>query len=75
MTFNLPLKRISKAKYTRLKFDFEKLKDPNVLETLQAMIGGKFVPLTIMNNEDTNMDSVITLFNPAVTETGSEITG
>ena len=32
MTFHLRLKRISKPKHTRLKFDFEKLKDPNVLE-------------------------------------------
>ena len=75
MTFHIRLKRISKSKHTRLKFDIEKLKDPSVSETVQAVIGGKFAPLTIMNNEDTNMDSVITLFNPAVTETGSEITG
>ena len=34
----------------RLKFDIEKLKDPNVLEIFQAMIGGKFAPLTIMAN-------------------------
>ena len=40
-----PEKKISKPKHTRLKFDFEKLKDPNVLETFQAMIGGKFAPL------------------------------
>ena len=33
MTFYLLLKRISKPKHTRLKFDLEKLKDPNVLET------------------------------------------
>ena len=39
------------------------------------MIGGKFVPLTIMNNEDTDLDSVITAFNTAVTETASEILG
>ena len=51
MTFNLRLKRISKPKHTRLKFGLEKLKDPNVLETFQAMIGGKFTPLTIMDNE------------------------
>ena len=37
------------------------------------MIGGKFAPLTIMNNEDTDMDSVITTFSTAVTETASEI--
>ena len=39
------------------------------------MIGGTFSSLTIMNNEDTDMDSVITTFNTAVTETASEILG
>ena len=63
MTFHLCLKGISKPKHTRLKFDLEKLKDPNVLETFQAMIGGGVAPLTIMNNEDTDMDSMITTFN------------
>ena len=75
MTFYLRLKRISKPKHTRLKFDLEKLKDPNVLKTFQAMIGGKFEPLTIMNKEDTDMDSMITTFNTAVTETAGEILG
>ena len=75
MTFHLHLKRISKPKHTRLKFDLTKLKDPNVLETFQAMIGGKFAPLTVMSNEDTDIDSVITTFNTAVTETASEILG
>ena len=40
MTFHLRLKRISKPKHTRLKFDLEKLKDPNVLETFQAVTAG-----------------------------------
>ena len=75
MTFHLRWKRISKPKHPRFKFDLEKLKDPNVLETLQAMIGGKFAPLTIMSNEDTHIDSIITTFNTAVTETASEILG
>ena len=39
------------------------------------MIGGRFAPLTIMSNEDTDIDSVITTFNTAVTETASEILG
>ena len=39
------------------------------------MIGGKFAPLTIINNEDTDLDSVITTFNTTVTETASEILG
>ena len=39
------------------------------------MIGGKFPSLTIMSNEDTDIDSMITTFNTAVTETASEILG
>ena len=46
-----------------------------MLETFQAMIDGKFAPLTIMNNEDADMDSMITAFNTAETETASEIRG
>ena len=34
------------------------------------MIGGKFAPLTIMSNDDTDIDSMITTFN-----TASEILG
>ena len=75
MIFHLRLKRISKPKQTRLKFDLENLKDPNVSETIQAIIGGKFTPLTIIINEDTDLDSIITTFNTAVTETASEILG
>ena len=63
VTFHLCLRRISKSKHTRLKFHLEKLKDPNVLETFQAMIGRKFAPLTIMNNEYTDLDSMITTFS------------
>ena len=39
------------------------------------MIGGKLAPLTIMSNEDTDLDSMITTFNTAVTETASELLG
>ena len=75
MTSRLRLKKIIKPKHTRLKFDLEKLKDPNMLETFQAMIGRRSAPLTIMSNEDTDIDSMITTFNTAVTETASEILG
>ena len=37
------------------------------------MIGGKFAPLTIVNNENANLDSTITTYNSTVTETLSEI--
>ena len=39
------------------------------------MIGGRFAPLTIMSNEDTDIESMITTFNTEVTETASEILG
>ena len=39
------------------------------------MIGGRFAPLTIMSNDDTDIDSMITTFNTVVTETASEILG
>ena len=67
-------KKFSEPKHTRLKFDLEKLKDPNVLKTFEAMIGRRFAPLTIMDNED-HLDSMITTFNTAVIETASEILG
>ena len=69
------MKKTSMPKHTRLKFDLEKLKDPNVLETFQAMIGGRFAPLTVISNDDTDIDSMITTFNTTVTETASEILG
>ena len=46
-----------------------------MLEGFQAIIGGRFAPLTIMSNEDTDIESMITTFNTAVTETASEIFG
>ena len=46
-----------------------------MLETFQAVIGGRFAPLATMSNEDTDIDSMITTFNTAVTETASEILG
>ena len=58
MTFHLRPKKIGKSKDTRLKFDLEKLKDPNVLETFQAMIGGLFAALTIVNDADKDMASM-----------------
>ena len=39
------------------------------------MTGGKFAPLTVINNTDSDVDSMITTFNTAVTEIASEILG
>ena len=51
------------------------MKDPNVLETFQATVDGKFAPLTITSNEETDLDSIVNTFNTAVTETATEILG
>ena len=56
-----------RVKCTRLQLDLEKLKDPKVAETFGAMIGGRFAPLTICGNSDTDMDGMIASFNTAIT--------
>ena len=75
MTFKLHLKRVKKPGNARIKFDLEKLKDPEVAETFHAMIGGKFAALTILDAYGTDMEMLINTFNTAVTNTASEILG
>ena len=43
----------------RIRFSLEKLKDPNIAETFRATIGGKFVPLLALENQDTEIDALI----------------
>ena len=61
---------------TRIKFDLEKLKDPQVADVFQAMIGaGKLAPLILLNADDTEVDTLVNSFNKALTESASEILG
>ena len=41
----LRLKKIKKGKSPKIRFDLEKLKDPDIAAEFQATIGGKFAPL------------------------------
>ena len=75
MTFKLHLKKVSKQGHSRIRFDLEKLKDPEVAETFKAMIGGKCAPLTLLDADDVSMDDFINKFNVAVTETANETLG
>ena len=75
MTFQVRLKQERKPNQPRLRFDLEKLRDPNVACTFQATIGGKFAPLIGMSDEDMDMDTMITTYNTAVTHAASEILG
>ena len=43
--------------------------------TFQARIGGKFAPLNGLSDEDMDIDTMITTYNTAVTDTASEILG
>ena len=74
MTFKLRLKKINKPKFTRLRFNLEKLKDPAVKEEFQAVIGGRFAPLTVLS-EDIDLETTVNSFNSAFIETASEILG
>ena len=72
MTFKLHLKKVSKQGHSRIRFDLEKLKDPEVAEMFKARIGGKFAPLTLLDTDDVDMDDLI---NVAVTETANKTLG
>ena len=75
MTFRVRLKKARKPNKPRLKFDLEKLRDPDVACTFQATIGGKFAPLIGLSDEDIDIDTMITTYNTAVTDAASEILG
>ena len=75
MNVRLRLKKIVKPKQVRMKFDLEKLKDPKIAEAFQAMIGGKCALLTILEEENTDIETLANKFNSALTDTASVILG
>ena len=75
MIFKLRFNKVSKQGHTRIRFDLEKLKNPEVAETFKATIGGKFASLALLDADDSNMDDLVYKFNVAVTETANETFG
>ena len=75
LTVRVCLKKARKPNHPRLRFDLEKLRDPDVACTFQATIGGKFAPLTGLKVEDMDINTMITTYNTAVTDTASKILG
>ncbi|XP_071487324.1 uncharacterized protein [Diadema antillarum] len=78
MSFRVHLKNMKKKQdHTRIKFDLEKLKDPDVGKVFEAKIGGKFAPLLLLDADGTDADTrtFIDTFNTAVTETANEVLG
>ena len=75
MTFQTRLKNSRKPTQPRVRFDLEKLNDQTVLSAFQATIGGRFASLATLVDEDADLDSMVTHFNKAVTDTASELVG
>ena len=74
-TFRVRLKKVRKPNQTRLRFDLEKVRDPDVACTFQATGGGKFAPPTGLSDGDMDIDTMITTYNTALTDAASEIPG
>ena len=66
-------KNSRKPTQPRIRFDLEKLNDPTVISAFQATIGGRFAPLATLVDEDADLDSMVTHFNKAVTDTAAEL--
>ena len=75
MTFQTHLKNSKKPTQPRTRFDLEKLNDATVMSAFQATIGGRFAPLATLVDEDADLDSMVTHFNKAVTDTATELLG
>ena len=75
MTFETGLKHSRKPTQPRIRFDLEKLNDPTVMSAFRATIGGRFAPLATLVDEDADLDSMVTHFNMAVTDTAAELLG
>jgi hypothetical protein len=69
------LRRHGKQEGIRMKFNLEKLKDPDILEVFKANIGGKFAPLLVVTEDPANIDSLVDDFNAALIETAEQTLG
>ena len=72
LNFKVRLKKTKKPKNTRLKFNLDRLKDPSIVESFQATVGGKFAALLTL---DDDADALTTKFNAVMTETANDILG
>ena len=72
MTFRVGLKGSKKSKNNRLKFNLDKLKDPNISSLFEARIGGKFGPLLLL---ECDAEAITNNFNEVMTEVATDILG
>ena len=69
------LKKARKPNLPRLKFDLEKLRNPDVACSFQVTIDGKFAPLIDLRDEDIDINTMMTIYNTAVTDAANKIFG
>ncbi|XP_055865177.1 uncharacterized protein LOC129922560 [Biomphalaria glabrata] len=74
-TLKVHLKKVTKQGPTRIKFDLDKLKDPQVAAIFEAQVGGRFAALNILDSNDQDIDTQVNMLNTAVTDTALEILG
>lgn len=72
LTMKIRLKKKYQAAQPRIKFDLEKLKDPEIEEVFQAQLGGRFAALNLL---DRDINDLTNSFNEAVRETAEEVLG
>ena len=73
MIFRVRMKKARKPNQLILKFDLEKLRDPDVAFTFQAIVGGKVAPLIGLRDGNMDNNTMITTYNTSVTNEASEI--
>ena len=73
MTFQTRVKNSRKLTQPRIRFDLEKLNHPTEMSAFQATIGGRSASLATLVDRDADLDSMVTHFNKAVTDTAAEL--
>ena len=72
MTIKLKLKKNRRPKNPRIRYDLEKLRDPDIAEMFKANVGGKFAALTLIHD---NINSLTDTIKTVLHETATEILG
>ena len=69
------LTRVACIYILQIRSDLEKLNDSTVISAFQATIGGRFAPIATLVDEDADLDSMVTHFKKAITDTAAELFG
>ena len=72
LVMKIKLKKRIQAQNPRIKFNVEKLKDPQIEEVFQAKLGGRFAALTLLDDDINNLTNN---FNEAIHEVAEEVLG